>query len=194
MASGGRHAYSYFGVGRGFSLNKAVFMAAFLAVATAAPVGAQELGLWQNRIGEGIAYGEPRQIEGLSATDPVAALPIAPRPPARAAAAVAPKPTVAPVAAKPAVKLPEVPAPAPVVTDLMLQGYNPDLPLPHPDIEGIGPGRRLSASPRPYVRGGDDGAVFGLTMPIAANRIPITSKNTRYGVGTGSPDIGFGNR
>lgn len=176
-----------------FRLKKAVFVAAFLAIATAVPAGAQELGLWQNRIGEGIAYGEPRQVESLAATDPVAALPISPRPPARAAARVAAPaaPTPTPAAAKapqPAV------APPAVVSDLMMQGYNPDLPLPHPDLEGVGPGRRVSTSPRPYIRGDEHGAVFGLTMPLGANRIPLASKNTRYGVGGGSAEIGFGSR
>ena len=167
MTSGGRHAYNHVGVEGVFPLKRTVFVAFLLAIASVAPAGAQELGLWQNRVGEGVAYGEPRNIDGLAATDPVAALPIAPRPSARAAAPVA----AAPVARTPALATPVEPQPlvAPAPLDRM-NTYNPDLPLPHPDLEGFGPARRVSTSPRPYLRGDDHGAVFGVTVPFAPNR------------------------
>lgn len=187
MTSGGRHAYNHFGVERGFyPVSRLVFMAAFLAIASAAPAGAQELGLWQRHIGEGVAYGEPRNAEALSVTDPVAALPIAPRLVARAAAPV----VRAPALAKPV-------EPQPVLSSVpadRMDTYNPDLPLPHPDLDGFGPARRVSTAPRPYLRGDDQGAVFGLTVPLSPNRVPLTAKTTRSGAAGSAFGGGFGNR
>jgi hypothetical protein len=173
-------------------LHRDVLAAAFLALVSVAPsAGAQELGLWQSRVGEGVAYGEPRAGEALVATDPVAA--IAPSPAVRATAPAAP----AGAAPAPAIaKAIEAPAPVvavPVVIDRM-NTYNPDLPLPHPDLQGFGPAKRVSTSPRPYLKGDDHGAVFGVTVPLGANRVPIATKATRSGGGPGPAEGGFGNR
>jgi hypothetical protein len=169
-------------------------------MATAAPAfsaerGVQALGLWQDRIGEGVAYGEPAAAGVLQIVDPVAAVPVAapavsPRPAARAVAPATPAPR--PTALKPVENQAsrEVLAPPPL-TNLMAPRYDADVPMPHPDLEGYAaPAAQLNRA-QPYFRGSDQGAVLGVRVPLAANRVPITSKPTRSSGGLNGLDGGF---
>lgn len=83
-----------------------------------------------------------------------------------------------PAAAKPGEKpgLPAQPAPS---DDLMLRDYDPDAPLPHPDLAEMASPELRWQGPRPYVhiqseeRGGGLlglNGVLGLTVPFPTNR------------------------
>lgn len=174
-------------------MSRMVFLAGLLAVTCVAPVGAQDLGLWQDRVGEGITYGEPATAGPLSAVDPVRALP-AVLPPAAARPVRLPA-SATPVAVKPAGNN----ALAAATTDgpvgnFLARPRDPDAPLPHPDIEGMQGQRRGWAGPHPYARGGQGGGSFGLSVPLPAERVSITTKNTRSGNVGNAPESGFGSR
>ena len=78
--------------------------------------------------------------------------------------------------------------------DLMQRPYDPDVPLPHPSLQGYqAPAPRLT-KPQPFVRGEDHGGVFGLRVPFGADRVPITTKHTRSSGSLSSPDAGIGGR
>jgi hypothetical protein len=153
-------------------LFRSTFLAALLVTATAAPAlaveaPAQLLGLWQDRIGVGVAYGDPPIARNLQFVDPVAAAPLSRRPATRA---------VQPAASKPLENqsLNETVKPPPV--DLMAPRYSADVPLPHPDLEGYAaPASRLNR-PQPYVRGSDQGAILGIRVPLSASRAPAASQ------------------
>ena len=170
---------------------------------TAAPAfsteaGFQPLGLWQERIGEGVAYGEPPAAGSLLVVDPVAAVPVSRRPAPRPAAPVAtpvaaPVPAPRPVALKPEAKqsLNEA-VKVPPVVDLMAPRYDAEVPMPHPDLEGYAaPAARLNR-PQPYVRGTDHGAVLGVRVPLSANRASGTTSSTRSSGALNGLDGGFG--
>jgi hypothetical protein len=175
-----------------FVLIRSTLLAAFLATASAVPAlsmepGAQVLGLWHDRVGEGVAYGEPPAAGVLLVVDPVAAVPVSRRPAPRAAVPVA---AAHPAALKPAEhqSLNEGVKPPPV-SDLMAPRYNPDVPMPHPDLEGYSaPASRLNR-PQPYVRGTDHGAVLGLRVPL--NRASVPSSPTRSSGSLPGLDGGF---
>ena len=162
--------------------------------------GAQVLGLWHDRIGEGVAYGEPPVAGALLVVDPVAAVPVSRRPAPPVVAPVA-SPLAAPVAAVAAARPAalktvenrssnEAVKPPPVA-DLMAPRYNPDVPLPHPDLEGYSaPAARLTR-PQPYVRGSDHGAILGLRVPLSAARGSVTTNPTRSSSSLPGLDGGF---
>jgi hypothetical protein len=136
-------------------LFRSTFLAALLVTATAAPAlaveaPAQLLGLWQDRIGVGVAYGDPPIARNLQFVDPVASKPLENQ------------------------SLNETVKPPPV--DLMAPRYSADVPLPHPDLEGYAaPASRLNR-PQPYVRGSDQGAILGIRVPLSASRAPAASQ------------------
>ena len=185
-------------------LFRSTLLAAFLATAGAAPAfsmeaGAQVLGLWHDRIGEGVAYGEPPVAGALLVVNPVAAVPGSRRPAPHVVAPVA-SPLAAPVAAvaaaRPAAlktvenRSNEAVKPPPVA-DLMAPRYNPDVPLPHPDLEGYSaPAARLTR-PQPYLRGSDHGAILGLRVPLSAARGSVTTNPTRSSSSLPGLDGGF---
>ncbi len=168
---------------RYLELVRMAFVAGFVAVAAVvAPVAAQDLGFWQNRIGQGVAYGEPGSAVPVKPADPVAALPIASRPvapPLRRPAATTAAPVEAPTA-----------EPAPVegpVGNFLSRPYDADVPLPHPDLAGMdGPGRR-GTRPHPFARGEQGGGVFGLTVPLPVARAPLNTKSTISGNAVAAP-------
>jgi hypothetical protein len=170
-----------------------MFLAAFLAAAFSAPAfsaeaGAQLLGLWQDRIGDGVAYGEPTANGVLTVVDPVASLPVSRRPAPRA---MTPSSRPAALQSGDPQSSPEA-ATLPPVGDLMAPRFNPDVPLPHPDLQGYAaPAAKLTRA-QPYVRGSDQGAVLGLRVPLSpargsASSMPTTSSGSLRGL-----DGGFG--
>lgn len=121
---------------------------------------------------------------------PAAAAPAAkPRPPLRLPA------TTRSVVGTP---VPAAPTGAEIVGKLLAPGASdPDVPMPHPDLAGLpGGNKAASESPRLFGRAesGDGvldirGGVFGLTVPIPANR-SAPSGNTRSSLGLPALQMG----
>jgi len=132
---------------------------------------AQGLGVWQPSVDGRGTSGEPVWDASIVPADPVRALPTV----------VKPQPSTRFSIARPAIKsgemagLPVRPAPA---GDLMRRDYDPNVPLPHPDLAEMAPSKSRSESPRPYVHvqreehGGVLGlnGVLGLTVPFPTSR------------------------
>jgi hypothetical protein len=144
----------------------AVFAASGLSSAQA-----QGLGVWQPFADRGGGMGEPTLDALIVPADPVGALPLV----------VKPRHFTQFPVARFAVKSGGMPdlsiQPAPPA-DLMRRDYDPDVPLPHPDLAEMAPPELRSESPRPYVhvqreeRGGVLGlnGVVGLTVPFPTSR------------------------
>jgi hypothetical protein len=121
--------------------------------------------------------------------------------PAAAAPAAKPRPPLRlPTASRSAVIAPAAPAPtgAEIVGKLLAPGASdPDVPMPHPDLAGLPTGNNAAVeSPRLFGRAesGDGildirGGVFGLTVPIPANR-SAPGANTRSSLGLPSLQMG----
>jgi hypothetical protein len=155
-------------IGRGAAL---VGLWAFFAASGLSPARAQGLGVWQPSFDRRGATGAPTLGAPIVPADPVGALPLV----------VKSQHLARSPAAKLAVKSGEMSElsiqPAPM-GDLMRRDYNPDVPLPHPDLVEMTPAELRSESPRPYVHvqreehGGVLGlnGVVGLTVPFPTSR------------------------
>ena len=174
----------------------------FVTFANAQTVGrgfAPNLGVWEPYVNEGILYGEPSAVLRIEPADPVRGVPIAtrptgPPPPVQRFARIA---ALAPNLLAPNLLIDPEEKPAlsalgreGPVDNFLSRPHAADVPLPHPDLQGmLGPAPR-STAPRPYARGGDGGATVGLTLPIPAD----SSKSTRSGLGDYRSEDGTGSR
>lgn len=134
----------------------------------------QNLGIWQD--GAGVAENLSPEETPLVVVDPVGALPPVTKPPQ----------IQAPVKVKAPVTLPAVPSNVEIINKLLTPGASdPNVPLPHPDLaDGVGeptPANGPANSPRIFGRSEQGGGVFGLRLPIPADR-RASSPNTRYSV------------
>jgi hypothetical protein len=143
----------------------------------------QNLGIWQD--GPEAAPNLALEEVPLVVVDPVGVLPPVAKPRPQAVAPVKVKtPVPTPAAAR-------APSNVEIINKLLMPGASdPDVPLPHRDLadsagdsaSANGPAR----SPRMFGRGEQGGGVFGLSIPIPADR-HAPSTNTRSGGGrTGS--------
>ena len=67
---------------------------------------------------------------------------------------------------------------------------DPNVPLPRADLsDGAGSEPQASSAPRIYGRGEEGGAVFGLRVPIPADR-NAAGATARYGAGQAGPELG----
>jgi hypothetical protein len=132
---------------------------------------AQGLGVWQPSV-DGAAANGPALDAPIVPADPVGTLP----------AIVKPQHSARPPSAKFIVKSGEmsaVPVPSAPKGDLMRRDYDPDVPLPHPDLAEMVPPAPRSEDPRPYLHvqreehGGVLGlnGVVGLTVPFPTSRV-----------------------
>ena len=139
----------------------------------------QNLGIWRD--GADVAENLAPPEAPLVVVDPVSALPpvAKPRPQSQAPVKVkAPLPTPAAERA---------PSNVEIINKLLTPGASdPDVPLPHPDLADSAaesaPANGPASSPRIFGRGEQGGGVFGLRIPIPADR-QGSGTNTRY-----SPD------
>lgn len=144
----------------------AVFAASGLSMAQA-----QGLGVWQPFADRRGGAGEPTLGASIVPADPVGALPLV----------VKPRHFTQFPVARFAVKsggMPDLSVQPVPAGDLMRRDYDPDVPLPHPDLAEMAPSELRSESPRPYVHvqreehGGVFGlnGVVGLTVPFPTSR------------------------
>jgi hypothetical protein len=152
--------------------------------ACAAPLN-QNLGIWQEQVdsAENLAPEEAPLI----VVDPVGALPPVARP----------RPQIqVPIKAKaaPSVAAERAPSNVEIINKLLAPGASdPDVPLPHPDLADSA-GQSASAagpanSPRIFGRGEEGGGVFGLRIPIPADR-HASGANTTYSSGRMGAEAG----
>ena len=137
----------------------------------------QNLGIWQD--GAGAAGNLSSEEIQLVVVDPVGALPSVTKPPQMRAPVKVNAPLPAP-ATGPA------PSNVEIINKLLMPGASdPDVPLPHPDLaDGGGEPRSAAGSannPRIFGRSEQGGGVFGLRIPIPAER-HASGANTRYSV------------
>jgi hypothetical protein len=133
---------------------------------------AQSLGVWQPFADRRGGTGEPTlDAPIIVPADPVGALPLV----------IKPRHSTQFPVARFAVKsggMPDLSIQPTATGDLMRRDYDPDVPLPHPDLAEMAPSGLRSESPRPYVhvqreeRGGVFGlnGVVGLTVPFPTSR------------------------
>jgi len=155
---------------------RTILSALTAAAAMATPAAAQSLGLWAERVGEGVRYLAPAPGAELSASDPVSSLPPLPASPVAA-------PVARPVAAIRGPDPTPAPAVAPVtVGNLMaVRPHDPSVPLPHPDLQALSGSRARDEGPRPFFRGGDGGGVLGFRLPIKVDRGSVAGRDTTSG-------------
>jgi hypothetical protein len=149
-----------------------IFASLWAAVVALGPSAqAQSLGVWQGAADGRIASGEPVLDAPVVLADPVRGLPPVVKP-QHSAGVSSIRPVI--ISGKMA-GLPPQRAP---VTDLMKPGYDPSLPLPHPDLaEMIKPDPQREVT-RPYlhVQPEEHGGIFGmngvlgLTVPFPTSR------------------------
>jgi hypothetical protein len=83
-------------------------------------------------------------------------------------------------AAQPAAAIAPVPSSADIVNKLLSPGpSDPNVPLPRADLAGESAQSGSSKKPQIFGRGEDGGGVFGLRVPIPADR-STSGSNTRY--------------
>ena len=142
----------------------------------------QNLGIWQD--GAGVAETLSPEETPLIVVDPVGALPPVPKPPQ----------IQAPVKVKAQVPPPAAPSNVEIINKLLTPGASdPNVPLPHPDLaDGAGEPRSANGpanSPRIFGRSEQGGGIFGLRIPIPADR-HASGPNTRYSVDRPVSEVG----
>jgi hypothetical protein len=156
-------------------ISRIVVFAGLWALFAASGVAAQApgLGVWQPSVDGRPAAGGPVLTTPIVPADPVGTLPPVVKPQHFA------RYSIDKFTAKSGetAALPTRPAP---IADLMRRDYDPDVPLPHPDLAEMAPPDSRSEGPRPYLHvqreehgGGVLGlnGVVGLTVPFPTSRV-----------------------